>query len=58
MSISELEHMPEPVRRVEIFTVAGRRRTWSPEEKAAIVAKIFVLLNPFLTDVRSEPIEG
>ena len=30
--------MPEPVRRVESFTGAGRRRTWSPEEKAAIVA--------------------
>ncbi len=41
MSISELKHMPEPVRRVEIFTGAGRRRTWSPEEKAAIVAESY-----------------
>jgi transposase len=41
MSISELKHMPEPVRRVEIFTGAGRRRSWSPEEKAAIVAESY-----------------
>ena len=41
MSISEIKHMPEPVRRVEIFTGAGRRRTWSPEEKAAIVAESY-----------------
>jgi transposase len=31
--------MPEPARRVEIFTGAGRRRRWSGEEKAAIVAE-------------------
>jgi transposase len=31
--------MPEPVRRLEVFTGAGRRRAWSPEEKAAIVAE-------------------
>jgi transposase len=31
--------MSEPVRRVEIFTGAGRRRSWSIEEKAAIVAE-------------------
>jgi len=30
--------MPEPVRRLEVFTGAGRRRPWSSEEKAAIVA--------------------
>ncbi len=30
--------MPEPVRRIEVFTGAGRRRSWSSEEKAAIVA--------------------
>ena len=28
-----------PVRRVEIFTGAGRRRSWSAEEKAKIVAE-------------------
>ncbi|TSD82896.1 transposase [Mycobacterium sp. KBS0706] len=33
--------MPEPVRRVEIFTGAGRRRTWLPEEKATIVAESY-----------------
>jgi transposase len=31
--------MSEPVRRLEIFTGAGRRRSWSDEEKAAIVAE-------------------
>jgi transposase len=29
----------EPVRRLEIFTGAGRRRSWSAEQKAAIVAE-------------------
>lgn len=39
MSISDHKHMPEPVRRIEVFTGAGRRRSWSPEEKAAIIAE-------------------
>ena len=30
----------EPVRRLEVFTGAGRRRTWSNEDKARIVAEI------------------
>jgi transposase len=30
----------EPVRRLEIFTGAGRRRTWSKADKARIVAEI------------------
>ena len=38
-------HMSKPVeaqvRRVEVFTGAGRRRTWSAEDKAAIVAESF-----------------
>src|SRR6185437_9164190 len=42
MSISEHKHMPEPVRRIEVFTGAGRRRTWSSEEKAAIIAESYV----------------
>ncbi|MPZ35133.1 MAG: transposase [Rhodospirillales bacterium] len=29
----------EPVRRLEIFTGAGRRRSWSTEQKARIVAE-------------------
>jgi transposase len=33
--------MPEPVRRIEVFTGAGRRRSWSSEEKAAIVAESY-----------------
>ncbi|WP_164985916.1 transposase [Bosea sp. Tri-44] len=31
----------EPVRRFEVFTGAGRRRDWSAEEKARIVAESF-----------------
>jgi transposase len=41
MSISEHKHMPEPIRRMEVFTGAGRRRTWSAAEKAAIVAESY-----------------
>jgi transposase len=41
MSISEHKHMPEPVRRIEVFTGAGRRRSWSREEKAAIIAESY-----------------
>jgi transposase len=29
----------EPVRRIEVFTGSGRRRTWSIEDKARIVAE-------------------
>jgi hypothetical protein len=29
----------EPVRRLEVFTGAGRRRKWSEEDKARIVAE-------------------
>ena len=32
---------PSPVRRVEIFTGSGRRRTWSAEQKAQIVSESF-----------------
>ncbi len=44
MTISELKLKPneaEPVRRLEIFTGAGRRRDWSAEEKARIVAESY-----------------
>jgi hypothetical protein len=44
MSISERKHVSEgeaAARRIEIFTGAGRRRSWSPREKAAIVAESF-----------------
>jgi transposase len=30
-----------PARRIEVFTGAGRRRNWSAEEKAAIVAESY-----------------
>jgi len=43
MSISEHKHVSElelsPTRRIEVFTGAGRRRTWSVDQKAAIVAE-------------------
>ena len=39
MSMSGRMAMSEPVRRLELFTGAGRRRTWSAEEKATIVAE-------------------
>ena len=39
MSISEHKHMPEPVRRMEVFTGAGRRRSWSAADKVAIIAE-------------------
>jgi transposase len=41
MSISELTQMPERARRIEVFTGAGRRRSWSADEKAAIVAESY-----------------
>src|SRR3954465_4189021 len=41
MSISELMHRPERARRLEVFTGAGRRRNWSADEKAAIVAESY-----------------
>ena len=41
MSISELTPMPERARRIEVFTGAGRRRSWSAAEKGAIVAESY-----------------
>src|SRR6185369_7732755 len=41
MSISEHKHMPEPIRRMEVFTGAGGRRSWSAADKAAIVAESY-----------------
>jgi len=32
--------IPKPARRLEVFTGAGRRRTWSDEDKARVVAEI------------------
>lgn len=39
MSDTELMLKPEPVRRLEIFTGTGRRRSWSAEQKAQIIAE-------------------
>jgi transposase len=45
MSISEHKHVSKdgvvPARRIEVFTGAGRRRSWTADEKAAIVAESF-----------------
>ena len=41
MSISELMHVSERARRIEVFTGEGRRRNWSADEKAAIVAESY-----------------
>lgn len=38
--ITEHSAITEPVRRLEVFTGSGRRRTWSDEDKARIVAEI------------------
>lgn len=39
MPISEHKPRPEPVRRIAVFTGAGRRRSGSAEEKAAIIPR-------------------
>jgi transposase len=43
MSGTELLHEPKPtpVRRLEVFTGAGRRRSWTAEQKARIVGETY-----------------
>src|SRR5512135_260216 len=41
MMMSELTAMSETVRRIEVFTGAGRRRAWSAADKARIVAESY-----------------
>jgi len=43
VSDTELLHKskPEPVRRLEVFTGAGRRRAWTSEQKAQILAESY-----------------
>src|ERR1700730_18680665 len=41
MSDTELLLKSEPVRRVEVFTGAGRRRAWTAEQKQRIVAESY-----------------
>jgi hypothetical protein len=43
MSISEHKHVAEPglAQRIEVFTGTGRRRTWTAEPRAAIVAESY-----------------
>jgi hypothetical protein len=38
---TEHKHMPEPDRRIEVFTGASRRRSWSRDEKAAIIPESY-----------------
>ena len=39
MSDTELTPMSEPVRRLEVFTGSGRRRSWTTEQKERIVGE-------------------
>ena len=41
MSDTELLHKPKAVQRVEVFTGTGRRRTWTVEQKARIIAESY-----------------
>ena len=41
MSDTELLLKSEPVRRLEVFTGAGRRRRWSREQKAQVIAESY-----------------
>ena len=41
MSDTELLLKSEPVRRLEVFTGAGRRRGWTVEQKARIIAESY-----------------
>jgi transposase len=41
MSDTELLPKSDPVRRLEVFTGTGRRRRWSAEEKARIIAESY-----------------
>lgn len=45
MSIKKHKHMPADevvrARRIEVFTGAGRRRSWTAQEKATILAESF-----------------
>ena len=43
MSVSKPMSKPDaaPARRIELFTGAGQRRAWTPDEKAAIVAESY-----------------
>ena len=40
-STKAMSKAAEPVRRVEIFTGAGRRRDWSDEDRASIIAESY-----------------
>ena len=39
--LPEPKREPEPVRRLEVFTGAGRRRRWTAEQKTRIVAESY-----------------
>jgi transposase len=46
MSDTELLLKSEPVRRLEVFTGSGRRRRWTAEQKARIVAESYAGSEP------------
>ena len=41
MTMPSNDHMSRAAQRVEIFTGAGRRREWSPEQKAVILTESY-----------------
>src|SRR5579864_7184436 len=41
MTMPTDDHMSKPARRIEVFTGAGRRREWSAEQKATILAESY-----------------
>jgi transposase len=51
MSSTELlpKLKPEAVQRLEVFTGSGRRRTWSTQQKARIVAESYESRDPVST---------
>jgi hypothetical protein len=53
----DTEHgaITEPVRRLEVFTGAGRRRTWRDQDKARIVAEIATRLARFQLTLLCSP---
>jgi transposase len=54
----DTEHsaITEPVRRLEVFTGAGRRRTWRDQDKARIVAEIAATICRSIGKSRSTPV--
>jgi transposase len=59
VSISEHSDVSKgagPAQRLEIFTGAGRRRSWTAEQKAAIVAESPLMIDLLSNSARLTPI--